>query len=148
MIFGNKLEFAIEYIEKSDGLDKANVYIAGKNITPVDNCHYQLAGNLNSEASYFINKVNWFKNGNELPKESVEKMFSYINERELRFSYRVLDWGPPTDGSFFMVIPFDDRLYLYGELDGIDAPFGTEIKPFNIACTLIEAERHITNCSI
>ena len=147
MLFGDLNQFGIEYFGRAVGLEEANVYVAGKNITPIDNLHYKLAANLKYEADRFKNYSEWLECCNSVSGTTLVERFNYIFEKDIRFKCRVFDWGPPTDDCFFMLIPLENRLHIYGKLDGVENSFGIEIQPPAIIKVLQEAEHHITNQS-
>lgn len=50
MLFGNKSSFAIDFLRQESGLEIADIYIAGQNVTKIDNAHYKFVSTLKVSA--------------------------------------------------------------------------------------------------
>lgn len=145
MIFGDTSRFGIEFLGRSGGLEVANIYVAGRNITPIDNFHYGFAYNLTKESKRFENCREWLACCKTSLGNTIEEIFSYIYHDEIRFKCRIFDWGPPTDDCFFVLIPYENKLYIHGKLDGVDQSFGIEVEPSTMIEVFQETLKYITS---
>ncbi|MFS1704195.1 hypothetical protein [Alteromonas sp. AMM-1] len=145
MLFGNKCSFAIDFLGQESGLEIADIYIAGQNVTKIDNAHYKFVSTLKVSAEDTNRTDELLKSDNLLPGDTLEQRYNQILDHEIRFNFQVLDWGPPTDDIFAIIIPFKGDIYLCALLYNEGKTISVKIDGSMLSATMLAAAEHIKN---
>ena len=150
-LFGNRATAAIDHRGFQDGLVIANVYVAGQNITPTDNAHYDqylIHNALRSTASRLSQIDASWRQSHQVSGESLAHTFNGLWESDQWSEYDVFDWQPCTGSFRCAVIPQGNELQLCcARHDSPMAIFAVAIDPRRVADNLLDARRHIVDTS-
>ena len=145
MLFGEKSSFAIDFLGQEGGLEIADIYIAGRNVTQIDNAHYKFIKTLEVSAEEAKKTDELLKLDKSLPGGSLEQRRKQIMDDELRFNYQALDWGPPTDDFFAIMIPFENDIYLCALLYDEGKTVSVRISGAELSSVMSAAAEYITS---
>ena len=115
MWFGDRGSFGIEYLGEENGLVQANLFVAGQNITPLDNWHYDqflVYGALGRTADRLTEGSESFLTRDCFNADGVEQVFRELWDRGPWGTYVVFDWPPCTSHFRCAVIPFASQIHL------------------------------------
>lgn len=151
MVFGNKKIFAIEYVGCGDGTIEANIFVAGQNITPNDNVHYDqylVHGAIGKTITRFSEKVNWQEHECELEGDSVSEKFALLWNSMFWLKYEVFNWAPCTREYSCAVVAHLDKLYLCCvKNDEENVVYATPFQPLSLVQVLLDSQRYIVEQS-
>lgn len=150
-LFGDKAIAAIDHHGFDGGLVVATVYVAGQNITPVDNAHYDqyLIHNALYTTASRLSQIDasWMRS-HPVTGDSLCDAFHRLCESDQWGDHHVFDWQPCTNRFRCAVIPWGADLQLCcGPRESPRTMHAVKITPSRVASYLLEARRHIVDAS-